>query len=165
MSLQLLRHVRRPQWSPDRRFFQWPSELGLDGHGNTRDGRLRLNFTIPNSELLTALYLRTYRTSCRCRSAPAWKCRTRCTSQFRSSSPRRAWFGPSCTSRFSVGENRCAGSGVFSAVAVSAEEGGRAGEVDRVKLPQARTSASPAAFAHDDGGSRCESVSARQAHP
>ena len=57
------------------------------------------------------------RTSCRCHSAPAWNRRTRCTS--RSSSPRRAGFGPSYASRFSVGENRCSGSAVFSAVAAS----------------------------------------------
>jgi hypothetical protein len=60
------------------------------------------------------LYFRTYRTSCRCHSAPAWNCRTRCTSR-----PRRAGFGPSYASRFSVGENRCSGSAVFSAVAAS----------------------------------------------
>jgi hypothetical protein len=61
------------------------------------------------------------------------KCRTRCTSQFRSSSPRRAGFGPSCTSRFSVGENRCSGSAVFSAVAVSPwpRRAVGPGEVDR----------------------------------
>ena len=43
---------------------------------------------LQHSELrtLTASYPRTYRTSCRCRSAPVWKCRTRCTTQFRSSS-------------------------------------------------------------------------------
>jgi hypothetical protein len=97
---------------------------------------------------VTASYLRTYRTSCRCRSAPVWKWRTRCTSQFRSGSPRRAGFGPSCTSRFSVGENRCSGSAVFSAVAVSPwpRRAVGPGEVDHVKLPQARTSASPAAL-------------------
>jgi hypothetical protein len=33
------------------------------------------------------LYFRTYRTSCRCHSAPAWNCRTRCTSRFSSNSP------------------------------------------------------------------------------
>jgi hypothetical protein len=65
------------------------------------------------------LYFRTYRTSCRCHSAPAWNCRTRCTSRFSSSSPRRAGFGPSYASRFSVDENRCSGSAVFSAVAAS----------------------------------------------
>jgi hypothetical protein len=65
------------------------------------------------------LYFRTYRTSCRCHSAPAWNCRTRCTSRFSSISPRRAGFGPSYTSRFSVGENRCSGSAIFSAVAAS----------------------------------------------
>jgi hypothetical protein len=42
-SFRPLRRFRRPQWPPDRRFYQWPSELGLNGHGNTRDGRLRSN--------------------------------------------------------------------------------------------------------------------------
>jgi hypothetical protein len=65
------------------------------------------------------LYFRTYRTSCRCHSGSAWNCRTRCTSRFSSSSPRRAGFGPSYASRFSVGENRCSGSAIFSAVAAS----------------------------------------------
>jgi hypothetical protein len=37
----------------------------------------------------------------------AWNSCNRCTSRFRSSSPRRAGFGPSYASRFSVGENRC----------------------------------------------------------
>src|ERR1700731_1614833 len=44
-SFRPLRRFRRPQWPPDRRFYQWPSELGLNGHGNTRDGRLRSNLT------------------------------------------------------------------------------------------------------------------------
>ena len=93
------------------------------------------------ADTLGQLCLRTYRTSYRCHSAPAaWKCHTQCTSQFRSSSPRRAGFGPSCTSRFSVGENRCSGSAVFSAVAACHGRGGRSGRrrVIAVKLPSQR---------------------------
>jgi hypothetical protein len=55
------------------------------------------------------------------------ECRTRCTSRFSSSSPRRAGFGPSYASRFSAGENPCSGSAVFSAVAASPWRGGRSG--------------------------------------
>ena len=107
--------------------------------------RLRSNFIKRTVSIRRArMSHRTYRTSCRSRSAPAWKCCTRCTSQFRSSSPRRAVFGPSCTSRFLVGENRC-----VAPSRCRPRRAVRPGEVDRVKLPQARTEVDPGAGTRD----------------